>query len=69
MWRADPEHIIIPLRDMEGNIHPGSLQQDWTEADSVYILEGEEIRKLREQLRQAENTISEMKHTKVWKAY
>ena len=30
---------------------------------------GEEIRKLREQLRQAENTISEMKHTKVWKAY
>ena len=30
---------------------------------------GEELRKLREQLRQAENTISEMKHTKVWKAY
>ena len=24
----DPEHIIIPLRDIEGNIFPGNLQQD-----------------------------------------
>ena len=34
---VDPEHIIIPIRDIEGNLHPGSLQQGWSETDSVYI--------------------------------
>ena len=23
---VDPEHIIIPIRDIEGNLHPGSLR-------------------------------------------
>ena len=35
----------------------------------AYVSRSEELRKLREQLREAENTISAMKHTKVWKAY
>ena len=34
---VNPEHIIIPIRDIEGNLHPGSLQQGWSETDSVYI--------------------------------
>ena len=32
---VDPEHIIIPIRDIEGNLHPGSLQQGWSETDPV----------------------------------
>lgn len=56
---VDPEHIIIPLRDMEGNIHPGSLQQDWTEADSVYILDHQIVEQCRLMLQQRDNVVYE----------
>ena len=56
---------------MELAVYPletGAKKEFGLMADA-YMARGEELRKLREQLRQAENTISEMKHTKVWKAY
>ncbi len=34
---VDREHIVVPLRDIEGNIFPGNLQQGGSDADSVYI--------------------------------
>ena len=57
---VDPEHIIIPLRDMEGNIHPGSLQQDCTEADSVYILDHQIVEQCRLMLQQRDNVVYEV---------
>ena len=33
----DPQHIIIPLRDIDGNVHPGSPEEGWSDTDSAYI--------------------------------
>ena len=35
----DPQHIIIPLRDIDGNVHPGSPEEGWSDTDSAYIPE------------------------------
>ena len=33
----DPQHIIIPWRDIDGNVHPGSPEEGWADTDSAYI--------------------------------
>ena len=43
----DPQHIIIPLRDIDGNIHPGSLEQGWSDTDSTYIPENKIVEQCR----------------------
>lgn len=46
----DPQHIIIPLRDIDGNIHPGSLEQGWSDTDSTYIPENKIVEQCRLQV-------------------
>ena len=53
----DPEHIVIPLRDIEGNIFPGNLQQDGVGADSVYIPENSIIEQCRIIVQQHDNVV------------
>ncbi len=55
----DPEHIIIPLRDIEGNIFPGNLQQDGTGTDSVYIPEDHVMEQCRMVVQQQDNVVHE----------
>ncbi|WP_270775912.1 ABC transporter permease [Phocaeicola vulgatus] len=56
---VDPEHIIIPIRDIEGNLHPGSLQQGWSETDSVYIPDHQIVEQCRLMLQQRDNVVYE----------
>lgn len=56
---VDPEHIIIPLRDIEGNIHPGSLQQGWSETDSVYIPDNYIVEQCKLMVQQRDNVVYE----------
>lgn len=51
----DPQHIIIPLRDIDGNIHPGSLEQGWSDTDSTYIPENKIVEQCRLQAQQRDN--------------
>lgn len=53
----DPEHIVIPLRDIEGNIFPGNLQQDGVGADSAYIPENSIIEQCRIIVQQHDNVV------------
>ncbi|WP_278703361.1 ABC transporter permease [Phocaeicola sartorii] len=53
----DPEHIIIPLRDIEGNIFPGNLQQDGVGTDSVYIPEDHVMEQCRMVVQQQDNVV------------
>lgn len=53
----DPEHIVIPLRDIEGNIFPGNLQQDGVGTDSVYIPENSIIEQCRIIVQQHDNVV------------
>lgn len=53
----DPEHIVIPLRDIEGNIFPGNLQQDGIGADSAYIPENSIMEQCRIVVQQHDNVI------------
>lgn len=55
----DPEHIIVPLRDIDGNIHPGSLNQGWSETDSAYIPDHQIVEQCRLMLQQRDNVIYE----------
>ena len=56
---VNPEHIIIPIRDIEGNLHPGSLQQGWSETDSVYIPDHQIVEQCRLMLQQRDNVVYE----------
>ncbi len=55
----DPEHFVIPLRDIDGNIHPGSLQQGWSETDSAYIPEHQIVEQCRLMVQQRDNVVYE----------
>lgn len=54
---VDPEHVIISLRDIEGNVHPGSLQQGWSETDSAYIPEHQIMEQCRMVAQQRDNVV------------
>lgn len=53
----DPEHVIIPLRDIEGNIFPGNLQQENSGADSAYIPEDCIVEQCRIIVQQHDNVV------------
>ena len=54
---VDPEHIILPLRDIEGNIFPGNLQQDASGTDSVYIPDHQITEQCRMIVQQHDNVV------------
>ena len=51
----DPQHIIIPLRDIDGNVHPGSPEEGWSDTDSAYIPENKIVEQCRLQAQQKDN--------------
>ena len=54
---VDPEHIVIPLRDIEGNIHPGSLEQGWSDTDSAYIAADRIVEQCRMMVERQDNVV------------
>jgi hypothetical protein len=54
----DPEHIVIPLRDIEGNVHPGNMQ----DADTAYVNNDYIVEQCHIVLEQQDNVIYEEKN-------
>ena len=57
-----PATHIIPLRDTDGNVHPGSPEEGWSDTDSAYIPENKIVEQCRLQAQQKTMKVQEQSY-------